>query len=320
MLPNQHQADVKLEDLAVPINSELLAEQPDIFPGFVPKDDLVCISSGTNQGKSLISVEICSSLSTGEPLWGSITPSMTAKKILYVLGEHRTRKIVSLARKTRLPFGNVLVLGPEHLSVDKYLVSHGVVNMRSVDRFRRWADGVDFIVFDPLAAFIAGADVEDDSIQMRLLIETINQICMSSGASCLVLAHHGKPQMDPKGYEHHRKTYAIRGASGSEDTFTNIFYLNQSEQGPSVFELTMRKFKGDGHPKFKLARNRETLVHTLISDVSSQADVLKAEARAKVTNLRYDFPHLEEEMIHKLTASFMGIPVDTLERRLGMRK
>lgn len=323
MIPNHtaQTAQPLLEDLAVPITHKFPADEKDIFQGFIPKDDMVVIAGETNIGKSLCGIEICSSLSTGEPLWGGLEPSMTAKKILYVLGEHRTRKIVDLAAKTRLPFKeSVLVLGPEHLAGDKWLVSNGQPVLRVIDKFKRWAEGVDFLVFDPLTSFITGQEAEQDSVQMRLLIECVNSICMASGASCLILAHRGKPQMDQKGYEHQRKTYAIRGASGTEDAATNIFYFNKADSGLQDYELIQRKFKGDAPPKFKLRRNKDTLAHTLVTDNTSYADVLKREARERVTNLRYDFPHMQEEMVHKIVASTMAIPLETLERRLGLRK
>ena len=61
-------------------------------------------------------------------------------------------------------------------------------------------------------------------------------------------------------------------------------------------------------------------MHTLVSDVSSQSDVMRAESRSRVSNLEYDFPQWDKSMLYKVAASVMGITVETLERRLGVRK
>ena len=282
---------------------------------------MVAIVGETSIGKSLIALEICSSLITGEPLWGMVKPNRLCKKILYVLGEHRNRKILELVKKTRLPMtDSVLLLGPDNLKGDKNLIVSGVPNQRVIDNFRRWFQGMDLVVFDPLSSFIAGADTENDSIQMRLLVETMNNVCMSGGASFIVLAHKGKPTIDQYGKEHKRHSYATRGASGTEDAFTNIFYMNKADSGLHDYEMLQRKFKGEAPPSFHLRRNKDTLVHTLIGDTSSYAEELKSDARTKVSNLKYDHPTLDDASVHRYVASVMNIPLQTLERRLGLIK
>lgn len=284
-------------------------------------DELYITDNFVVTHNTLVGLEICSSLVTGEPLWGSVIPTRKCKRILYVLGEHRNRKILELVKKTRLPMtDDVLLLGPDKLRGDKNLIVQGVPNQRVIDNFKRWVEGMDLVLFDPLSSFIAGADTENDNNQMRLLIESMNNVCMVAGASCIVLAHKGKPTLDQYGKEHRRHSYATRGASGTEDAFTNIWYLNKADSGLQDYELLQRKFKGDAPPRFHLRRNKETLTHTLLTDGSSYNDVLKREARDRVTNLRYDFPTMAEEMVHKVVASTMGIPLETLERRLGLKK
>ena len=282
---------------------------------------MLAIVGETNAGKTLVGLEICSSLVTGAPLWGGVLPTRQCKKILYVLGEHRNRKILELVKKTRLPMTDeVLLLGPDKMRGDKNLIVQGVPNLRVIDNFKRWVQGMDLVLWDPLSSFIAGADTENDNNQMRLLIETMNNVCMAAGASCIVLAHKGKPTLDQFGKEHRRHSYATRGASGTEDAFTNIWYLNKADSGLHDYELLQRKFKGDAPPRFHLRRNKDILVHTLISDLSSYGEELKAEARTKVSNLKYDHPHLSDETVHKYVASVMNIPLTTLERRLGIKE
>lgn len=323
MLHEVIQATPVLEDIAVPITAKLPDGPPDIIPGLLPKDDLLAIVGETNVGKTLLGIEFCSSLITGNKLWGQLQPNIKVNKILYVLGEHRTRKLLQLAHKTKLPLTDkVLVLGPEMLAGDKYLVIQGRQNIQVVNKFKRWAEGCDFIVFDPMASFIIGSESENDSPQMRLLIETINEISMSTGASCLVLGHKGKPSMDFNGKEHTRKTYATRGASGTEDAATNILYFNKADSpkggAGNQYELIVRKFKGESPSEYQLVRDPVTLTHRLVDRAKPLSDLMKMEAQAKVSRIQAGSPMIDFRTAVKLVADMEGVALETMYRRLGI--
>lgn len=312
-------------DLAVPITTQLPDESPDIISGLIPKDDLVVIVGPTNIGKTLLALEICSALVTGNTLWGSLKPEVKARKILYVLGEHRTRKLLDLSRKTRLELNeDILVLGPEKLGMNKYLISGGRQNVDNINMFRKWSEGMDFIVFDPLASFIVGVDSENDNSVMRLLIETVNSISMTSGASCLLLGHMGKPSVDyVSGREFHRASYALRGASGSEDAATNIFYLQQSEsnakQGDGkLYDLIQRKYKGDAPERYRLLRDPDTLTHTLLGNRGAYQDVQKAQLLSKIHRLQIAQPQMEYRTCIKLISAAEGLSEETVKRQIGL--
>jgi hypothetical protein len=170
----------------------------------------------------------------------------------------------------------VLMLGPEQLGFDKWLVARGDINVTAFDKFKKWAEGCDLCIFDPLSSFVGGVDVENDNIMMRTLLDTITNVCVSAGSSCLVLAHQGKPSIGKDGQEHARGSYAIRGASAIEDAATNIFYMRPATrdsiaadnlpEGIKVLDIVKRKYKGDAPDRYRLMRDRDTLCHTLLGN------------------------------------------------------
>lgn len=253
-----------LEEIAVPITAPIEEGPGDLIPGLVPKAGQLVIAGETNVGKSLIALEVVSSLTTGLPLWGDkrLTPTDTVNKVIYLLGEHYNEIIQRLWRKTGLPMSeNVWLLGPQQLAGDKWLISSGKANLPALEKLKKWCEGAGLIVFDPLAAFIAGVDVENDNTQMRAVLDQMSLIAGNSGAASLILAHQGKPMQDKFGGEHSRKKYAIRGASAIEDAATNIFYMNHIEK-TRVYQLINRKYKGVAPDCFELLRSEETLTHT----------------------------------------------------------
>jgi RecA-family ATPase len=279
------------------------------------------VAGETEVGKTLIALEVCSALTTGNPLWGdeNLTPTMKANKILYVLGEHYNEVIQRLWRKTQLPMSeNVWLIGPDKLSSDKWLVANGKTNMTAVDKFSKWAEGADLIIFDPLAAFVAGVDVENDNAQMRAVLDTMSLISQVSGSACMILAHQGKPQMDQYGQERSRKKYAIRGASAIEDAATNIFYMGRGEtkddtKDHKVYVLTKRKYKGEAPDEFRIARDPETLCHTLLGN-RPFVEVRKISTQAMVGRVRHAFPDMKAGQIYKLISSVTGMSERSVER------
>ena len=314
-----------LEELATRLLDPIPEGPEELIPGLIPRNQEVLISGQTNIGKSLSALEIVSSLVTGLPLWGALQPMSLISKVLYVLGEHHIEVIQKLHRKTELPMTEkVYILGPQELGFDKWLVSQGRPNLLAVEKFKRWGEGCDFIVFDPLSAFCTGVDTENDNIQMRLVLDTISLIAQSSGASYLVLAHQGKPMMDQFGREQTRKTYATRGASATEDAATNVFYLGKSD-GPimgvaresMVLDLVCRKFKGETPPDRKLLRDPKTLTHTVLGN-NAYKEVQKFDYNAKLARIQVENPNFDFRTALRILASVEGIPVETLKKRIGL--
>jgi RecA-family ATPase len=265
-----------LSDIAIRLTDPIAEGPVDLIPGLMPSKGELVIAGETNIGKSLTALEICSSLVTGNKLWGELEPTRKVKRILYVLGEHYNEVIQRLAQHTRLPFSDeVYLIGPEQLGYDKWLVTSGKPNLQALGKFKKWAEGCDLIVWDPFSAFVTGTDAENDNIGMRLVLDSMSLVAQTVGASCLVLAHQGKPMMTRDGQEHNRKSYAIRGASAIEDAATNIFYLGKAK-GESeaalrvandlIFSLTCRKYKGLAPNEYRLLRDPLTLTHQLLGN------------------------------------------------------
>lgn len=297
-----------IEEIGVPIVAPVKDGPPDVIPGLLPRAGQLVVAGETNVGKSLVALEICSALTTDHVLWGELVPTMKARKILYILGEHYNEVIQRLWQKTALPMSDqVWLVGPEALGYDKWLVANGKPNPIAINKLSRWAEGADLIIFDPLAAFVTGSEAENDNVQMRLVLDSMSLVAQRTGAASLILAHQGKPQMDRMGKEQSRKTYAIRGASAIEDAATNIFYMDRGASGvekhqEEVFSLRRRKYKGDAPEEYRLARHPDTLVHTLLGN-RPNVEVQKMRTEAMVTRVRRAFPSMPmRDVVHMVCA------------------
>lgn len=314
-----------LEEIAERLNGPIKEGPPDIIPGLLPSDGQLILAGQTNVGKTLLNLEIISAVTTGKPLWGELEPIRRCKKVLYVLGEHNTEEIKRQLKFTRLEMPDqVFILGPDKLMWDKCLVTKGGQNVQAVNKFMKWAQGCDLIVFDPIASFIHGESAENDNVQMRLVLETMSMIAQSTNASCIVNAHLGKPMMNQYGQETKRQTYAIRGASAIEDSASTVFYFDKASNpaieqstGGEVFELVCRKNKGVRQEKFSLLRNKETSTHTLISGNTFEA-VRKIDLRAKFARFQDDNPKFDDHTIIKMIATSEGKSPDTVRRWMGL--
>lgn len=315
-----------LESIGIPITAPIRDDSEDLIPGLLPMMGQLVVAGETNVGKSLLALEMISSLINGTPLWGELMPKKKINKVLYCLGEHYAEVIMRLAALTKLPFNeNVIILGPEQLAWDKWLVTNGNANIQSIKKFSKWLDGIDLVVFDPLAAFVQGADSENDNVQMRLLIQTMNDLAHAAGASCLILAHQGKPTIDKFGQEQPRKSYAIRGASAIEDAATNIFYMGKAEGssqaaqnlpgGVQLFSLVKRKYKGIAPNEYRLMRDHSTLTHTLLGN-RPFVEVQKIAAQANISKLQAAFPGMSFVDAIKTIATIEGKDERTIRRWL----
>lgn len=316
-----------LEDIAVAITAPIEDGPADLIPGLLPRQGELVIAGETNCGKSLTALEIVSSLTSGSKLWGELEPAQTVSKVLYILGEHYLEVIQRLALHTKLPFTDkVLLLGPEQLGYDKWLVANGKPNIHAIDKFKRWAEGCDLVVFDPFGSFLTGENAENDNVGARLVLDSMSLIAQTAGASCIVLAHQGKPMMDQHGKEQTRKTYAIRGASGIEDAATNIFYMGkargeseaaQKASDGEIFSLTCRKYKGVAPAEYRLLRDPSTLTHTLLGN-RPFVEVKRLATLGKLGKLTAMMPDLTRDQAIRVLAALSDCSPRTIQRDLGM--
>lgn len=309
-----------LESLAIRLTDPLPIGPVDLIPGFIPRGGFVIVAGSTNCGKSLASLEVVSALVTGKPLWGELQPTLQAKRVLYVLGEHSVDVIHRLAVHTGLVFtDDVFVLGPEQLGINKWLAINGQPNLIALEKFKRWAEGVDFIVFDPLSAFLAGD--ENDSIQMRIVLDQMSLIAQTVKATCLVLAHQGKPFISKDGHEHKRETYAVRGSSAIEDTAMAVFYLSKDDSSPmkdaQIFDLKCRKYKGNVPDSYRLLRDPSNLTHTLLGN-KPFVSVQKIATQGDIARILAYQPDLGYREAVRLVAAVRGVSEATIKRHLGL--
>lgn len=320
-----------LHDIAVPLISPVSEGPPDLIDGLMPRLGALVIAGETDIGKSTLALEMVSSLVTGIPLWGELKPTRQLKNVLYVLGEHHNETIQRLWQCTKLPMTeHVMLLGPEALSYDKWLVAGGRHNTIGIEKFKSWVKGMELVVFDPLSAFVVGADSENDNLVMRTVLEVMTMIAASADASCLILAHQGKPMRDKFGKEHARTSYAIRGASAIEDAATNIFYLNAArdeesgaaqrvaDTGAKILELNRRKYKGVAPERFRLMKDPITLTSTLLGN-RPYVEVLKIATQQKVSRLQTKRPDLKFSEAVQMVADVDGVDPKTIMRHLGLR-
>jgi RecA-family ATPase len=313
-------------EVGEPITAPIKPGPPDLIPGLVPKNGQLVIAGETNIGKSLVALEIVSSLITGKQLWGELEPTEKLGKILYILGEHYNDVIKRLWQITDLPMtDDVRLVGPDDLGTKKWLVQNGKQNIEAIEHLTNLAKGVDLVVFDPLAAFFVGTDTENDNPGMRVVLDTMSTITQTSGASCIILAHQGKPSMGKNGEEFTRTKYAIRGASSVEDAATNIFYMGHLTGGSGaatgadasrLFSIRKRKYKGDAPDEYKLLRDRDKLTHTILGN-RPFIEARRAEVQQKYARLVTGHPEMTPKAAYKILALTENCHENTIRNYLG---
>jgi RecA-family ATPase len=305
-------------------------EIPELIPGILPESGTLGIVGETDTGKSLIALEIASSLLTGEKLWGAITPNRTIKHVVYILGEHTAATLQGLYHRTGLPHsGDFRIVDPSQLHPYKALVIGGVAQPVAIDRMMKLTEGADLIVFDPLAGFGQGEKMENDNSGMRTLMDTLSLIAQKNTSACMVLHHMGKATMGQDGREYKRENYASRGATSIEDSLTHCFYLRKKtliagKDGMEKYELSVRKFKGVvKNDVFVLERDADTKRNTLINAADKRAgkDSTSREERARfwvqVTNLQERKPKLDWDTCIEMVAAAHGLAMATVKRWEG---
>ena len=244
---------------------------PDLIPGLLKRHGVLALVGEHEVGKTLISLEIAHAAITGEPLWGELKVIQTIPRVLYFLGEHDVDQVKEQWGLTGRPFPlqTLAIIGSDQRQI---LVKKGERMEGSINQYKEWAKGFGLVIFDPLSAYIAGENAENDAIAMRTLINAAGEIGEVNGAAVIFVHHMGKPVLDPRGrtYEH-RPKYASRGASSIEDAVLFGFYVQEGRgEGHYTHRLQKFKFKGQA-PKFHyLRRDPTTLLHTWVREWRSK--------------------------------------------------
>lgn len=238
---------------------------PDLLPGLLPRHGHLLIAGETDVGKTTVALEIAQAVLTGEPLWGPGSPQAgtLVTEVAYIMGEHHESVLQGLWR--RMAYGGQPAIRVHPPAARKPLVARGMTIEKTRQSLRAWCAGAGLVIFDPLNAFAAGTDVENDSVQMRACINVMEDV--ADGAALLILGHMGKPYFDQQKQRYaHRETYASRGSSAIEDAVTACFYLTQTRTASArhAYRLSRRKYKGPAPESYTLKRDPVTNRHTLL--------------------------------------------------------
>lgn len=251
---------------------------PDLIPGLLPRHGHLLIAGETDVGKTTVALEIAQAVLTGQPLWGVTAVTEVITKVAYIMGEHHESIVQSLWRL--MDFGGQPAIRIHPPSARRPLVSRGITMERSRDYLKEWCQGSQLVIFDPLNAFAAGSDVENDSANMRACINAMEDV--TAGGALLILGHMGKPYFDKDRQKYqHRTTYASRGSSAIEDSVTCCYYMIQDDakEHANRFRLVRRKYKGDA-PTFYLLQRDDKNCHTLIGGGKTRAQISAARSAA----------------------------------------
>lgn len=252
---------------------------PDLIPGLLPRHGHLLISGETDVGKTTIALEIAMAVLTGLPLWESpVRASQTIQRVTYIMGEHHESILQSLWRLMDFGGEPAIKIIPPHLH--RPLVVRGVTMERTIEAYVGSCQGSQLLIFDPLNAFVAGTDAENDSVPMRACLNGMESIATQVGAALLVLGHMGKPRFDQKRQKYeHRTTYASRGSSAIEDAATCCYYMVADDRDASLFRLIRRKYKGEAPTFYGLRRDTRNR-HHLISGgkTRTQVSTMRSEA------------------------------------------
>lgn len=304
-----------LRNAAIPIETPLPPEPPELIPGLLPRRGQLVIAGETEVGKTLVALEVLSALLTGGKLWGHLDVE-PVKRVLYVLGEHYAGVVQRLWLQARLiaPPESLWLLSPEKFP-NRWLVAAGRVQEEPIRRLRTWCQDMDAVVFDPLSAFVVGVDAENDNAAMRTVIDVMTRVTQEAKASCVILAHKGKPGLE-KGREINRQSYAIRGASAIEDAATNIFYLEREGKDSDIFQLRRRKYKGEAPEEYILVRHH--LRHTMVP-LGKKARIAEKRIKflAKLAEFQHSCPELTQTRAIEVLAKLEGVGERTVWRWLA---
>ena len=262
------------------IETPLPPTPPDLIPGVLKRHGVHLIVGERDVGKSLIALEIAASVLTGQALWGKLPVPHPVASVTYILGEHDSESLRELWALSGLmvPELSLRVVGPEHRHP---FVAHGKTNAAVVQFYQEICRGSGLIIFDPLSAFMAGAEAENDNTGMREVLNVTSDIARPSAATVLILHHMGKPVLNPKTGEYrHPPTYASRGASAIEDAVMGLFYLTKPEPREE-YHLKRGRFKARNVPSFYLLR-RDAYRHTVVAKgLTDQEKAARAAASVR---------------------------------------
>jgi len=250
------------------LNTAFEAETPVLGRGILPATGGLIIGADSGVGKSMLRLDLAIHLALGLDWLGLPVPK--ARKVLIVQIENtmRTEKV----RLERMLKGLGLNGPPVGLSwgpPDRFDLSLKKDRARLEDLVKR--SGADVTIFDPLSSFHSGN--ENDSVQMRQVLDTFTEIGRKCNAATVIVHHHRKPNAEDNG----SGAFMLRGASGIKDWTDTLMTLTPKPHERRVLRLIdFHKVRNGPQPAPLLIERDENFVHHL-----TEPNVLCPPSRVK---------------------------------------
>lgn len=233
----------------------------------IRKQEIVCITAGTGQGKSQVAKEVAFHLIQNGLRIGYVAlEESNLKTLIGLLSLHLStpyhlNKITS-EDKDKMEWA----MGDLQLSRKLYLYDHwgSLDEDNLMARLRFLAKGLDcdFIVLDHISIVVSGLDTNDERRTIDVLMTKLRSFVQETKVGLIIISHLKKPF--GKGYEEGAQTSinSLRGSASIAQISDNVFGLERDQQGEDPDLVTVRILKnrlsGETGVACYLRYNRDT--------------------------------------------------------------
>ena len=214
----------------------------------IRKQEIVCITAGTGQGKSQVAKEVAFHLIQNGLRIGYVAlEESNLKTLIGLLSLHLStpyhlNKITS-EDKDKMEWA----MGDLQLSRKLYLYDHwgSLDEDNLMARLRFLAKGLDcdFIVLDHISIVVSGLDTNDERRTIDVLMTKLRSFVQETKVGLIIISHLKKPF--GKGYEEGAQTSinSLRGSASIAQISDNVFGLERDQQGEDPDLVTVRILK-----------------------------------------------------------------------------
>ena len=233
----------------------------------IRKQEIVCITAGTGQGKSQVAKEVAFHLIQNGLRIGYVAlEESNLKTLIGLLSLHLStpyhlNKITS-EDKDKMEWA----MNDLQLSRKLYLYDHwgSLDEDNLMARLRFLAKGLDcdFIVLDHISIVVSGLDTNDERRTIDVLMTKLRSFVQETKVGLIIISHLKKPF--GKGYEEGAQTSinSLRGSASIAQISDNVIGLERDQQGEDPDLVTVRILKnrlsGETGVACYLRYNRET--------------------------------------------------------------
>lgn len=234
----------------------------------IRKQEIVCITAGTGQGKSQVAKEIAFHLIQNGLRIGYVAlEESNLKTLIGLLSLHLStpyhlNKITS-EDKDKMEWA----MNDLQLSRKLYLYDHwgSLDEDNLMARLRFLAKGLDcdFIVLDHISIVVSGLDTADERRTIDVLMTKLRSFVQETKVGLIIISHLKKPY-GGRGYEEGAQTSinSLRGSASIAQISDNVFGLERDQQGDEPDLVTVRILKnrlsGETGVACYLRYNRDT--------------------------------------------------------------